>query len=102
MNFDVKRPCSNCPFRLYGAIELRNGRLAQIVHELRADDHKWFICHKTIGRGSESQCVGAMVYLLKIDAPSVSMRVAAAVGLIKFADLRAQYPEIIEPLKGEN
>ncbi|HKX40907.1 MAG TPA: hypothetical protein VJO99_07100 [Burkholderiaceae bacterium] len=99
MNFDLKRPCSNCPFRKVGAIELHVDRLPSIIASLLADDHEWFMCHKTIAqaRRGRSQCVGSMVYLLKAGAPSVSMRVAAAVGVLKFDELRAQADTIINP-----
>lgn len=113
MNFDLKRPCANCPFRVEGAIELRPGRIEQIAGDLLADDCSWFICHKTIAGehqqdergeqhyeagGTESQCVGSMVYLLKVGAPSVSMRIAAALGLLDYEALRAQAHHIIDPL----
>lgn len=113
MNFDLKRPCGNCPFKRVGAIDLAPGRIEQIVGDLLADDHSWFICHKTIAGehvqdehgedhyeagGTESQCVGSMVYLLKVGAPSVSMRIAAALGLLDYEALRAQAHHIIDPL----
>ena len=47
--------------------------------------------------GNEAQCVGSMVYLLKLGRPSVSMRLAAAVGLLDFDQLREQYPDVIDP-----
>jgi hypothetical protein len=100
MNFDLKRPCANCPFRKVGAIELHPQRLPSIVAGLLANDRDWFKCHKTLHLPRDrrdSQCVGSMVYLLKVDAPSVSMRMAAAFGWLDFDELRALYPEIIDP-----
>lgn len=100
MNFDLKSPCNNCPFRKVGAIELRPGRLGEIVTTLLASDRNWFICHKTAHRGDparESQCVGSMVYLLKVGSPSVSMRVAAATRLLDYDVLRGLFSEIVEP-----
>lgn len=37
-----------------------------------------------------------MVYLLKIGSPSVSMRLAAAVGVLDYDVLRAQYDDTID------
>ena len=96
MNFDLQRPCKNCPFRKAGAIDLRPGRLEGIVRGLRADDYQWFKCHKTLEAADQSQCVGAMIYLLKIGRPSVSMRLAAAVGVLDYDVLRAQYDDTID------
>jgi len=100
LNFDLKRPCANCPFRKVGAIDLHPDRLPSIVDGLLRDDRSWFICHKTsrlrpVAR--RSQCVGSMVYLLKLDAPSVSMRMAAALGMLDYGALRALHSEVIDP-----
>lgn len=105
MNINVKKPCANCPFKREGAIELREGRLAQIARELMANDQTPFLCHKTVYRSGskachdrgESVCAGSMIFLLKAGAPNVAMRMAAALGLIDFKDLRAQYDDILEP-----
>ena len=81
-----------------GAIDLKPGRIEGIARNLAADDREWFICHKTLQQEDRSQCVGAMVYLLKVDRPNVSMRLAAALDMIRFDDLRAQYADIINPI----
>ena len=98
MNFNLKRPCANCPFRVHGAIDLKPGRIEGIARNLAADDRQWFICHNTLEHEDRSQCVGAMVYLLKVACPNVSMRLAAALGMLRFDDLRAQYADIISPI----
>ena len=98
MNFNLKRPCANCPFRVDGAIDLKPGRIEGIARNLTADDRQWFMCHKTLEQGDRSQCVGSMVYLLKVDCPNVSMRLAAALGMLRFDDLRVQYADIINPI----
>lgn len=103
MNFNLTRPCANCPFKREGAIKLHPERLPGIVAGLLANDRDWFKCHKTLHlkprARRDSQCVGAMIYLLKVDAPSVSMRLAAALGMLDFEALRAQADQIIEPLE---
>ena len=117
MNVNLKKPCGNCPFRKEGAIDLRPGRVAGIVRGLLADDTQNFFCHKTVyakktgGRAieledgtttyqtssRESACAGAMVFLLKAGAPSVAMRMGAALGLIDFRELESQFGDVIEP-----
>lgn len=100
MNFDLKRPCANCPFRKVGAIELHPERVRQIVAGLLADDHQWFWCHKDAyaRRPQHTACTGSMIYLLKVGQPNVPMRLAAAMGLLRYDDLRAQADDVIEPL----
>lgn len=112
MNFDLVRPCKDCPFRKVGAISLHPRRVPDIVENLLSDDRQWFMCHKTTGKGeyvetedgeeqyqptgTESQCAGSMIYLLKVERPSVSMRLAAAVGMLDFGRLAAQFDDIID------
>lgn len=82
--FRLRKPCSNCPFLKSGAIELRPGRLDQIVSDLVANDHSSFICHKTLsrrGHDNESMCAGAATYLAKVGRPNIQMRLATAFGV---------------------
>jgi hypothetical protein len=114
VNLNMKKPCADCPFLKEGAIDLREGRLDGIIETLM-NDQNHFLCHKTVhcksggdwdedtGKyqhsGSESQCVGSMVYLLKAGRPNVSMRMGAALKMLSYDNLKAQFNEIIEPLK---
>lgn len=91
----MARPCADCPFRRVGAIDLRPGRVEQIVRDLLADDWSSFVCHETLHK-KRKQCAGSMVVLLKADRPSVVMRLAASQGMLDFDKLRELYPEIIE------
>ena len=95
----MSRPCADCPFRREGAIELRPGRVEQIVADLLADDWSGFICHEAYyGKAKRrAQCAGAMVLQLKAERPNVAMRLAASMGLLDFEALRAQFADIIEP-----
>jgi hypothetical protein len=101
MNFNVKRPCENCPFRKEGAIELHPDRLPSIVADLLQNDWEWFKCHKTLHkkRKDHSACAGSMIYLLKAGQPSVPMRLAASSRMLSFDALKAQFNDIIEPLE---
>jgi hypothetical protein len=93
--FGVKRPCSDCPFRKVGAIELRPGRLDGIVAHLLADDWHGFPCHQK----PTAQCAGGMVYLLKAGQQSVPMRLACAVGELDFDRLCEFAADVIDPPK---
>ena len=117
MQFKLKKPCANCPFLKEGGVPLRPGRLEGIVEELH-DDHSHFLCHKTVhnnrtggewdddddgdhryqASGMESQCVGSMIYLLKEGRQNVSMRLAAAFGMVDFDELQAQADKVIDPI----
>lgn len=119
MNFNLKKPCANCPFKKVGAINLAPGRVEGIVQGLLENDREWFMCHKTVHHpkggewveteegtdyepsGNESQCAGAMAYLQKIRRPSLSMRMAYAIGIMKPEELEALSDEIIDPLPGQ-
>jgi hypothetical protein len=101
VNFNLKKPCANCPFLKEGAIELNEGRVEGIVAGLLSNDRECFVCHKTLdlkGDKKRSQCVGSMVYLLKVGQPSVSMRMAAACDMLDYDGLREQFCNVIEEL----
>lgn len=87
----LKRPCRRCPFRVNGAIELRPGRVAEILQTLLDDDHATFYCHETayartggtwddegayVPSGHEAMCAGAAAALIKRGRPTVAMRLA--------------------------
>jgi hypothetical protein len=88
-HYRLKQPCSNCPFRKEGAIELMPGRLAGIAQGLIKDDSSTFQCHKTVHSrkggefddngnytpsGNEAMCAGAAAYLMKQGRPTIGMR----------------------------
>lgn len=62
MNFDLVRPCANCPFRSDGrGVKLRAERIVEIT---QAIEHQTFECHKTARRRKidRSHCAGALIY----------------------------------------
>ena len=91
--FRLKKPCANCPFRDGSkAISLTPGRLDQIKSDLLADDHSSFDCHKTVykanstakrKRKDRSMCAGAARFLMQEGRPTVGMRLALALGIMK-------------------
>ena len=102
MNFNLKRPCKDCPFT-EGGVDLRPGRLDEIVHGLAENDQTAFYCHKTIDYdrhdpetdeleydGSETVCMGALArtYRDGLGIPVVS-RVAILSGELSLDDIEA-------------
>ncbi len=97
----LKKPCSNCPFLVKGAIQLEPGRVDKILNDLLANDQTTFQCHKTVhcddggewteegeykASGHEAMCAGAAAVLLKRGRPTVNMRVGFAMGVAKPTD----------------
>ena len=99
MNLNCKKPCKNCPFKVEGELKLGEGRVDEIARALLSDDEETFICHKTLfaERSRKSMCAGSMVFLLKAGAPNVAMRIGAAMGLLQYDSLEAQFDKVIDP-----
>lgn len=99
--FALKKPCANCPFLKEGCIELREGRLDGIKHDLLENSFASFVCHKTtyatggessecgdhyIPSGKETHCAGATAFLVANHRSTVLMRLAYSSGQIKPSD----------------
>lgn len=88
MNYNLTKPCANCPFRNDIQPYLRPERVEEIEHSLVRSE---FPCHKTIkytdqhwhGRETPKteHCAGALILLEKIEQPSQMMRIAERIGL---------------------
>lgn len=90
MNFEMTKPCENCPFRTDCPEEwLGEARATEILESLSVRDES-FPCHKTttlvdddndedgsqrINREDEQHCAGAMILLEKLDRPNQMMRI---------------------------
>ena len=96
MNFNLTRPCANCPFRTEPRFYLGRER-AEGIAELLMDDHSTFHCHETIdyskvngedrlpdgcgiGDRDTEHCAGAAIILQKIGRPNSGMRLARMAG----------------------
>lgn len=80
MNFDLKAPCKDCPFKNNVAHQrgwLGKSRAESIIHAITEED-KTFQCHKTLDLASESaqHCAGATILLERLDNPNQWMRIA--------------------------
>lgn len=94
--FAVKIPCSNCPFREIGSIELTEGRLSGIKSDLLNNDQITFFCHKTtqyqnlnedMKQHTSSYCMGAMAYLYAKGRINVTTRLGLSLGFCDVSDL---------------
>jgi hypothetical protein len=94
MNFNLKRPCKNCPFRNDVGFFMTPERRAQIAEALTTG-HQTFACHNTVdydkwdeageyrATGGESHCAGALIVLAKEGVlwENQMLRLAAALRL---------------------
>lgn len=95
MNFDLKTPCNQCPFRRDCPPRwLGHKRAAQIAGSL--DEGKTFTCHKTgraPGRSDEQHCAGALIVLKKAQGGfSGNISLAIALGLFDYRALDLDAP----------
>jgi len=89
--FDLKRPCTNCPFRKGKGelFSLPEPRLDEIFSSTA------FQCHKTVDYKSDEpgqrdrpqQCAGVMAILAKEGRPNQIMQVAERLGILRFDDI---------------
>ncbi|GAA0854014.1 hypothetical protein ABER99_20340 [Paenibacillus glucanolyticus] len=102
--FSIKKPCNNCPFLIENDLNLKPGRLEEIIRKLH--DNIPFHCHKTIDYSKESiedqvenasYCGGSMVYLKKCNNTNVPMRLGQLLGYLNPDELRGE-EIVIEPL----
>lgn len=92
MNFNLTRPCNNCPFLKENGIRLMAARVRQIAGDALHPTGRTFACHKTtidnddgdpsIGRSS-SHCAGSLLFSIKHDHQTQLMQIAERLGLYK-------------------
>ncbi len=103
MNFDLVRPCADCPFRSDRPGYLRADRVRGILGGGKGR-HWWpavsFPCHKTIDYAetgtmippSAQQCAGLMIILHRENRPNDAMQIAQRLGLWNPAKLDMSAP----------
>ena len=93
-NFNLVRPCGDCPFRSDKPFYLGASRRKEIAASITTGDQT-FQCHQTThldgehfddegyyhAEGDEEHCGGALVFLEKLDQPNQMMRIAERIGL---------------------
>lgn len=97
MNFNLKSPCNDCPFRTDHPISLRPGRMKGILNDVLRGD-KTFACHKTThGSAREtSHCAGALILLENSGRPNFLPRASHALGIYDPEKLNMDAPVGIE------
>lgn len=104
MDFTMKTPCPNCPFRTDINGYLTGARIEGIIDELFSG--KSFTCHKTtvpsdnedgeqVDGPNAQHCAGALIFLEHQDAPNQMMRIAERLGMYdrNKLDMAAPVPE---------
>lgn len=88
--YNLVRPCENCPFRTDVRPYLKPDRIQEMEEALVRGE---FHCHKTLdysqiedwedepGDEKAQHCAGALILLEKIDRPSQMMRICERLGL---------------------
>ena len=90
MEYNLRRPCAQCPFRSDINPFLTRARAMEIATSL---DRAEFPCHKTLdysqaanndGEGAETDktahCAGALIVLERMNKPSQMMRICERLG----------------------
>jgi hypothetical protein len=105
VRYDLKRPCPHCPFRR-GMGYLHGERAEEIARAVAGGST--FACHQTtvpseddfdMVEGPNSQmCAGAMIALMRDDAPNQQMRIAARLGVLDLdaLDMDAEVGTLLE------
>ncbi len=91
MNYNLKKPCANCPFLADDskAVRLSRTRAEEIGGMMLSFNGGDFICHKTSSRtndlpeSEESHCAGAIAFALKFDNMTQMMRISERLHLFK-------------------
>lgn len=102
MNYDLKRPCSDCPFLREGGIRLTPNRVHRIAGMMLSTGGGTFICHKTMETKSEQHCAGALIFAEKNRTATQAMRWMERIGVYDHTKLESQdsvfdtLPEMLE------
>jgi hypothetical protein len=106
MNFDLRAPCANCPFRTDITFYLDTSRVVEICDAITRRQHT-FACHKTtkhddetgrcIPHKGEQHCAGALVMLERLDRPNQMMRIAERLRYYDRTKLRMDSPVFESP-----
>lgn len=104
MDFKLKRPCSNCPFRADIVFPLGRERAAEIAESL---DEGTFPCHKTVDYSLDDlqdqlnegtqHCAGAAIMRLKMGRPGRLLQIAERLGLCDLSTYDLSAPVFQSP-----
>lgn len=91
MDYSMKKPCDNCPFRSDKPFPLAEGRVEEIL------GGGSFPCHKTTTEGgtdgkNQKACAGLMILLEKEGQPNQMMRISERLGFYDHTKLDMDAP----------
>lgn len=97
MNFDLKKPCTNCPFHKESHLRetLEEGRMEKIVHDIV--NGGTFECHKTAHdkKKKAQHCAGAILMVENHSRnANQPLRIAERFGMYKRSDMDFSVPVI--------
>jgi len=90
MRFDLKKPCSDCPFLRKGGIRLTQKRVREIAASILSTQGSTFSCHKTTIEDDDGElvdskdsrhCAGALIFSERQGNATQMMRIAERLGL---------------------
>lgn len=97
MEFNLRRPCHDCPFRTDIEFPLTVGRVEEILHAILYED-RTFACHNTtrdgewseteegeqeyLSAGNEQHCVGALLMVHHTKRPNAMIQIAERLKLL--------------------
>jgi len=100
MNFSMRKPCPQCPFRTDIRPFISAERAEEITDAL-VYGGATFACHKTIGFDDDGgshdlpdseHCAGAMIMLEHMETPNQMMRIAERLGIYDRTKLKMDSP----------
>jgi hypothetical protein len=109
VNFDLCKPCDNCPFRREGGIRLFRTEAAKLASTVLLGVEFGFLCHKTVvfeeddggqlrskRHENEQHCAGALIFAEKNNVPTMLMRKAEQDGAYSSGALMSGNPAVAE------
>jgi len=95
VNYNLTKPCDNCPFRSDKLFPLNTDRAEEIIY-----GNAEFACHKTVDYSEEDakvkakseHCAGLLIMLEHMNQPHQMMRISERVGVYDRSKLEMDSP----------
>ena len=101
MNYDLKKPCDNCPFTKSTNFFFKEKRANEIVYA-----NGGFSCHKTTtekGRSCKDKnaqaCAGRLIMLERSNMPDQMMRICERIGLYDRTKLDMDNKDVFDSIE---
>lgn len=93
MNFDLKKPCAECPFIKSNKYYFSKSRSKEIIKATS------FTCHKTSNLKIKQSCAGRMILLERENKPDQMMRVAERLNLYDRNNLEINNENVFDTIQ---